>query len=507
MNQSFFNFPSLKKRKENLSSLAYNTLGGLFWSFSGSSSQIILQMIVLMVLARILTPEDFGVVNAATVVIGISAIFAQLGIGPAIVQHPNLNIDHIKTGFTFSLIFGICLSGLIFAFAPLISSFFRMAGLRPIIQVLSLGFLFQGASIIAKSLLQKELRFRLLVIIEFISYLTGYGVIGIILAFLHYGAWALVMAQLAHAFIFSLLLIVFQPHAKMLRINRSALKELIGFGSGMTISSIFNYFARSGDYMVVGRFLGAESLGLYGRAFKLMTLPATVFGNVADRVLFPTLSKLQNDKDRLATTYRRSIAFIALLSLPTSIAMIVLGPEIIRVLLGPKWTGAIVPFRILAVGALFRTSYKISETVARAKGAVYSIAWIQGIYALLVITGAWVGMHRGISGVAIGIVAALCIVFILLSRLALHLTSISWKKFVGAHLSAVGLSALIGAELWPITLIMRNVALPPLAILIISIVVVLITMLILFLIKGKLFFGEDGVWVLQAVLKFLQKEK
>src|SRR6185437_7222982 len=165
------------------------------------------------------------------------------------------------------------------------------------------------------------------------------------------------------------------PPPRRLALQSQAFKDLAYFGGGFTVARLANYAAVYGDNVVTGRFLGPAALGYYGRAYSLMSAPAYAFGTVLDAVLFPAMAKVQDDPPRLAAAYRRGVALIALVVLPTSAALILLAPEVIRVALGPHWTAAVAPFQILGIGMLFRTSYKMSDSIARSTGVVYRRAW------------------------------------------------------------------------------------------------------------------------------------
>ena len=164
---------------ERLKNLKDVVLAGAFWMFSGTSLHVILQVLFLCVLARLLSPADYGLVAAASAVLGISAIFSQLGIGPAIVQRSKLKEEHLRTGFSGSLLFGAFLTGVISILAPYISNLLRMGDLAKVLRVLSLSFIFQGCSVVSLALLQRELKFKRIVSIEVGSYFAGYGIVGI----------------------------------------------------------------------------------------------------------------------------------------------------------------------------------------------------------------------------------------------------------------------------------------------------------------------------------------
>jgi PST family polysaccharide transporter len=294
----------------------------------------------------------------------------------------------------------------------------------------------------------------------------------------------------------SVALLIVKPHPKRLLFNWQALKEMSYLGAGFSAAQIFNYVALKGDNAIVGRWLGAGALGLYTRAYGLMSMSVTIFGSAFDRVLFASLAKLQQESERLALAFRRSVAVIALIVLPMSALMFVLAPELIQVLLGPKWAGVIVPFQILAIGMLFRTGYKVTASVARATGAVYRSAWRQAVYALLVIAGSLVGQRWGVPGVSVGVLVALFSFFLLMAQLSVRLTSISWRSYLAAHVPAILLTVASGVEIWGVATIARRMGAAPPVVLVITIMICAASFLLLLLINPKLVMGEDGLWAL-----------
>jgi O-antigen/teichoic acid export membrane protein len=479
-------------------SLTSRTLAGLSWTFSGTAGQSVLQVLVLVALARLLLPEDFGLVGAALVVVAFSEIFYQLGVGPAIVQRPLLEEAHVRAGFALSLGFGVALCGLIWVLAPAIAGFFRMEGLTPILRVLAFVFPLQSVSVVAESLVQRELRFRDLAVVGVLSYLIGYGIFGIAAAALGFGVWALVGARLVQAALRSACLIVLRPHAASLRFPLGALRDLVVFGGGITLTQIFNYLATQGDNLVVGRWLGAEALGLYGRAYQLMVVPANGFGQVVDRVLFPTLARIQDEPERLRTAYRRGIGLTALAVLPAGASACILAPEIVHVLLGARWTGVIVPLQILAAGMFFRTGYKMASTLARSKGAVYEAAWREGVYAILVLLGAWAAHPFGIAGVASAVVLAVTIQFILLAHLGLRLTGMTWSEFIAAHVPGVTLGVVVGGVVLGMAEFTREWGWPALGILLVAVLGALATAYAFFALLPASIVGKDSLWFIRV---------
>lgn len=485
-------------------SFAHKAIGGLLWTSYGQGAQAVLQVVVLATLARLLVPEDFGIVAAALVVTRFSEIFSQLGVGAAIVQQPDLEERHIETGFGISVLLGFVCAAAVLALAEPLDGFFRIEGLAPYIRALAITFPILGVSTVASGLLRRNLRFRDLARIQVLSYCLGYAVVGIGLGFLGFGAWALVGATIAEAVITAFLKLAAQPHSKRLRFRTDAARELLYFGAGHSSNRIANFFALQGDYLIIGRFLGATPLGLYERAYRVMNVPAKVLGSVLERVLFPSMASIQEDTTRLRDAYRKSVAFVALTVLPVSAFSILVAPELIRVALGPGWSEAVVPFQILTLGMYFRTAYKVGNAVARATGAVYRGAWRQAVYAILVVAGALVGQRWGVNGVAVGVLFALVGIFLLNAHLGAILTRLTWSEFGRLHLPATGIALLLGVQTWGVVTLMRAAEAGAFFVLAGATLAGGVTLLVLALRAPERALGPDGAWMLRTFREYVE---
>jgi len=483
--------------------LTHSTLSGMLWMFLGSGSQAVLQLAVLVALARLLTPADFGIVSAAQVVVGFTTIFSQLGVGPALVQRPDLAPRHLRTAFTLSMMIGALMTATIWIGAPLLADFFRMPELLQVARALSLIFMLQSLGVVAESLLQREMQFRRLAAIELTAYTVGYGGVGIALACLGLGVWALVCGQMTQSLVKMLLLLKTQSHPKAILVEVRAARELLYFGSGFTMARVGNYIAGQVDNLVVGRWLGAAALGIYGRAYQLMTAPANFLGQILDRVLFPAMSKVQENSQRMVSAYRRGVALIALIIMPASGVLFILAPEVIRLVLGKEWGEVTVPFQIFAAGMLLRTSYKMSDSVARATAAVYRRAWRQTIYAALVAAGAWGGLRWGLRGVAFGVLLAIAVNFLLMAHLSVSLGAVTWRALWQAHIPALALTAIVSAAAWAVAAMLRAVHAGALTVLIASAAAALCGLTLLLRWAPRLVLGEDGLWMVQTLSSYL----
>ena len=489
--------------REGKTSLTHRTLSGILWTAWGRVAQITLQTAVLAVLARLLTPGDFGVVSAALVVIGFSAIASQIGLGPALVQRRELEQRHIDAAFVASVALGLLLGAVVWLGAPFAAIFFHADSVRPVLRVLAVTFVIQGLGLVSESLLRREMRFRWLANRDLATYAVGYGGIGITLAMLGWGPWALVAAQLSQVTLRTgLLLALHRPHLRRFG-DWDAFKELMYFGGGFTMAKIANYVALQGDNLVVGRTLGPAALGFYGRAYQLMTAPAHGIGLVLDNVLFPAMAKVQDDQKRLTLSYRRGITLIALVVLPPSVIIVVVAPEIVHVLLGTRWMSTVAPFQVLAAGMLFRTSYKMSDSLARSTGAVYRRAARQAWYAALVLGGAWIGQHWGILGVAWGVLFAVTANFLAMAQLSMSVTGMGWSAFWRAHQPAALLTFATLPIAWSVALLARRAELPAILVLLAVGAAVSGVGLAITWRYPTLFLGEDGLWILQRLRGFI----
>jgi PST family polysaccharide transporter len=479
--------------------LAKRSIVGMFWTALSMGALALAQLVALLVLARLLSTHEFGLYSAALVIIKFSAIFEGLGVAPAIVQRPALEERHLRVGFTLSLFLGLAVTTLVWTTAPLIADVMRLDDLAPVVRGACFVFLCQGLSMVAQASAQRALRFRWLAMIDAGAFVVGFVIAGLVLAWLGFGVWALVGALVTQQFLRTAVLIVGQPHPKRLMLERRAIAELLYFGGGFTIARVFGYLASQVDKLIVGRWLGAESLGLYALSSQFMTTPAVIFGQVLDRVLFPTMALVQQEPARLARGYRSGVAACALFVLPASAVVTIVAPELVRVLLGPAWQGIVSPFQILAVGMLFRTSSKLSDSGVRATGAVYERAWRQAVFTVAVAGASLAGLPWGIEGVAIGAVVALLTNFLLMAQLSLRLTGLRWSEFAVAHVPGLALAGVIGTSVWALVDQLRALHMSPIILLVEVALFSGAEGLLLCWLLPSLFLGRDGQSVLRVV--------
>lgn len=415
---------------------------GISWNLIGAVSTNGMRVVVIAVLGRALTSADFGIVAAAISVNVILYGIRDVGVGPALVQRKELRAAHRQTAFAVSTYLGFALTAFLIAGAPWIGDLYNIPDSVDVIRGLAVLFALRGVSTTSRMLCQRELRFRAIAIIDAVSFALG-SIASMVLAVVGLGPWALVIGYLLEEAIASALYLYVSRPPLAWRVDREAFRELMSFGTGQTISQIAGILATYGDNFVVGHALGAKALGFYTRAYDLIKFPSTVFATIVGNVLFPALSQLQDDRARLAQTFRRVMFVNALVLLPASALLVVLAPEAIRILVGRGWDEAIVPFQILAITMLLRTTQKLGAIVAQAAGRVNAIAIAYVVYMVFVIGGAAITIRWGIAGVSVSTAIAIIVVSAECSYLAMRVSGLGLGGFAGAHVPGLALAALV----------------------------------------------------------------
>ncbi|MBA3553155.1 MAG: lipopolysaccharide biosynthesis protein [Gemmatimonadales bacterium] len=477
----------------------------MFWTFSGTGVQVAVQFLAIMALGRLLTPAEFGLMGAATVVIACSQIVSHVGVGPAIIQRRELAPVHVRVAVTLSCTLGVLLGAIVYFGSPPIAAFYRMPELEPILRAVAFLFVLDGLNTVAKALLTRELRFRLYIALDVGAYVFGYALVGVVLAWYGFGVWALVVANLAQVIVRTIAMYLATRHSIRPSLDFAAARDLLSFGFGHSMAQIGTLLSQQGDNLVVGRWLGPAALGLYGRAYQLMVMPASAFGRIINRVLFPVMSQVQDERERLANAYERALAIVAFIALPLSAFLWVVAPEFIAVVLGPAWTGVVLPFRLFTVSLLFRMSSKISDACAKAAGEVYVRALLQYAYAAMVVVGAIIGQRWGIGGVAVAVSMAMGINWLSMAWLSRSVTGLSWLRFGQAQAPAALLALVLGATVAAVAHWARAAHLGTIPLLIAAGLVAVTVVLAASRLSPKVFLGPHGTWAVRQAEALLRR--
>jgi lipopolysaccharide exporter len=428
-------------------SLQHRAVRSGIWVGVSSVSVTALTFLRSIILARLLSPEIFGVMAICLMATRLIEIFTETGFGAALIHRQGKFEEARDTAFTLMVLRGAGLAALSFAIAPWVASFYAQPILEPAVAIVGLSFLLTGCQNINVVALQKELDFKRLTYIEQLSAVLSF-VAAVILAYWLRSVWALVWAQVAAAAINSVLTFIMVPARVRFRLDWAIARELFGYGRYITGLAIVVFLSRELDNAVIGKLLGMQELGFYVAAYTLANIPSTYLSKLVSKVFFPMFSKLQAAPDRLRHEYGRGIRIITALVVPVSIAIIVLAPEIMIVLYGGRWVSAAAPLRILAVFGCCRALWMLNGYLYNAIGKpqidfAVSLGRLIMMGALLLpLTTAY-----GAVGAAVAVTAPMvlqCIIGVYLSR-----------RFIGASASlalkplaqAIGQGAVLAAVL------------------------------------------------------------
>lgn len=343
-------------------SIKHDMIHGVFWSGVEKYSGLVVSIIVSAVLARILSPDEFGIVTIATVLIHFLAMFATMGIGPAIIQRNDLTQKDLNSIFTFSLLVGLGLSILFILASWPIATYYENEQLILVCQILSINLFFAAANMVPNALMAKNKRFkdiaRRTLILQTIS-----GFISIIAAYKGAGVYALLISPIFSSIGIYLYNRRFYPCKVDRYFTLEPIKRIFAFSSYQFLFEFVNYFSRNLDKLIIGRYMNMADLGYYEKGYRLMQLPLHNITSVINPVMQPVLNPLQNNRTDLCQKYNRIIKFLATISFPLGITMACCSYEIINIIYGSNWNGAVPVFKILALSLPFQMILSTSGSI------------------------------------------------------------------------------------------------------------------------------------------------
>ncbi|MDD5304531.1 MAG: lipopolysaccharide biosynthesis protein, partial [Elusimicrobia bacterium] len=334
-----------------MSDLRGQTLTGLKWNGAGHVARQTLQFAISVVVARALSPEEFGLMGMIVVFSGLAGLFVGLGLGTALVQRQNLEERHLSTIFWVNVACGAALTAGFAWASPAIARFYGEPILRALTLAVGFNFLIGSLSIVQRNMLVRTMDFRALFIIETTAVsCAGIAAVGGALA--GWGVWSLVAQSLVLTTVSAIMLWRMSPWRPAWRIDGAALRELWGFSANLMAYNMLNFSDRNLDNLLIGKFIGPTALGVYARAYSLMLLPIDQVCDVLTRVMFPVLSLLQKDIASVKRVYLRATRAIALISFPLMLGLLVVAEPLIETVYGEKWLGAVPLIRILCLTGL-----------------------------------------------------------------------------------------------------------------------------------------------------------
>ena len=384
----------------------------------------------MVVLARLLDPKDFGLVGMVTAFTGVLSWFRDFGLSAAAVQRADITEDQHSTLFWINVLFGALLAGVTLAAAPAIATFYHEPSLVWVTVVLGTAFLFNAVGIQHSALLQRQMRFTAMAVISLVSLMAG-TTVAVAGAAIGYGYWALVASSVITPLVASIgfwLATGWIPGAPR---RRGGIRSMMHFGGTLTLNGIVAYIGFNADKVMIGRFLGVDAVGIYGRGFQVINMPIDNLNSAVGEVAFSALSRVQNDPVRLRSYFLKGFSFVLGLTLPITIACALFADDVVLVLLGPKWQASTEIVRLLAPTIAVMAIINPMGWLLSSLGLVRRSLKIALVFTPLMILGCVLGVPYGVTGVAFAYSAVMVLWMVPHVAWCVHGTAISLRD-VGA---------------------------------------------------------------------------
>jgi len=357
-------------------SLGEQARKGILWYVIRTMGNQGSRFLASIVLARILFPEDFGIMGMALIVTRFAQRIGNFGFTQVLIQIKDLRDEHIKTTFTLSFLFAITITAIIFFGAPFLAGLItneKDISLLPrvinVLRVISFVFIITSLYSVPNSILKRKMRFKEESMISMTAGMIHF-LLPIPLAMMGFGVWSIVIGNMAGEAGFVIGFYAYTKWVPKFGIDRSVFKDVFSYGAWMNVYSYINYFINNIDYFMISKFLGAAQLGFYERAFNLMNAPRKRIADMINAVLFSTYSRMQDQNERLINAMNKVMRSVSLISLPLMTWLFFAAPSLIVFLYGDRWTATIVPTQIMCISGFLHSIAQIFNPALLAKGLV-----------------------------------------------------------------------------------------------------------------------------------------
>lgn len=408
-----------------MDSLTDKTVHGLWWSFLETIGLQGTRFIIGIVLARLLVPEQFGLVGMLMIFTAVAQSLLDSGFGAALIQKRDATPVDMSSIFYFNIAVGVVVAGALCLAAPWIAAFYNQPILTPLTRALSLTVVINSFSVIQTTLLEKQINFKGLTIVSLISGGLS-GIIGIAMAILGFGVWSLVAQQIG-ASLFRVVLTWFVNDWRPQPIfSLTSLREMFGFGSRMAASGLLDQIFSNIYFAVIGKLFSATDLGFFSRATSLEQLPSRTLSGMVGRVTFPIFSGIQNDPVRLKRGLKKALATLVLVNFPVMIGLTVIARPLVLTLLTEKWVGSVLYLQLLSLAGATYALHLINLNLLQALGRSDLFLRLEIVKKVLTVINIAVTWRWGISAMIYGM--------IVLSLVAYYLNSYYTGILIGYNI-------------------------------------------------------------------------
>ncbi|MDE5758276.1 MAG: lipopolysaccharide biosynthesis protein [Allobaculum sp.] len=422
-------------------SLGHKASTGAIWASIDKFGSMGLQFSVNLILARILSPADFGIIGMLAIFIAVSQTLIDSGFASALIQKKNPTQTDFSTIFYWNITFSTLLYLILYAVAPFIAGFYSMPLLSEVLRIIALNLILTAALAIQRTRLQKDLAFKTICIVNLSSYICG-ALLAIFMAHHGWGVWSLVWMQLVYGILSIFLLAVITRWKPSLFFSMESLRELFGFGGFIMAANILQTICQNLQGLIIGKRFEATQMGYFSQAYKLDQISSHSIPQVIVQVMYPVYSSIQDDRERLNDMVLLSIRVVSFIIFPILSTLIIVSEPLIQFLYGDKWIPCVPYFRILCVGGFFVCLQNINFYAVAAVGKSKSLfKWSFYKWGFL-LAALLIGMNFGMDGILWGMVLSSINIFSVNANLASKHTGLSVLRQFKSILPTLSISLL-----------------------------------------------------------------
>jgi polysaccharide biosynthesis protein len=386
-------------------SLKQKTTKGLFWSSVERFSNQGVSFIFSIILARILAPSDFGIVAMIGIFFAVAQSFVDSGFSNALVRKTDRREEDLSTCFYFNIGVGIIAYIVLFLIAPLVANFYNQPILSPIIRITGLGVVLNSLCVVQQALFTIRIDFKSQAKVTLSATIIS-GIVGVVLAYLEYGVWALVWQGVVMSLVRMGLLWLMSKWRPKTGFSKDSFHYLFGYGSKLLASGLLDTIYNNIYPIVIGKFYSPAQLGNYSRALSFAQLPSSNITSILQRVTFPVLSSIQDDLPRLQINYRRLLKLSAFIVFPLMMGLAAVAFPLIRVVLTPKWEGCSLYLQIICFALMWYPIHAINLNLLQVKGRSDLFLRLEIIKKIVGVCIMCITIPLGITAMCIGMVVS-----------------------------------------------------------------------------------------------------
>jgi O-antigen/teichoic acid export membrane protein len=408
----------------------------LFWTYLRSFIYTIVVVPSSVILARLLSPSDFGIAAAATFFGQLAARLSAAGMGVALIRVKSLRDEHISVVFLVTIVLNVVAFATLVLAAPVIGTFYRSPDVARVMPLVALNFVVAGVSTVPRALLSRDLRYKELSACGTIDMLVALS-LACLLAWLGYGYWSLIVGELVGASANGLVTWHWAKWRPRVRFSRTAFRELFSFGLGSYAKRLLDHAAQNVDNLVVGRVLGISALGFYDKGFAVGQKLYNRMTVIGPGVSFRIFSIIQDEPERFRRGYRKVVLSTTLIGYPVFAGLAAVAHPLFLVAFGEKWLPSVLPFQILCTAFMLKLTNTYAGSASQARGWIWSQVWREGVNVACIVIGAYLLSPWGIVGAAVAVLASTILLWAMMQHLLRSATHFGWRDILEPQIPAL----------------------------------------------------------------------